>query len=200
MKRALNKSPFKKIATLPDDFYRDPTEVVAQKLLGKKITRIWRGQKLSGIIVETEAYLGLKDKAAHAYGGKKTERTKTFYLPGGHAYVYLIYGMYHCLNVICGDENRPEGVLIRALEPTSGFELKPSMTNGPGKLCRALKIKKHFNGIRLNTPPIYIEDIGFEIHENEINRGPRIGIDYSEEARDWPLRFWIRGNQYVSRK
>ncbi len=181
---------------LPNDFYMQPTKTVAEQLLGKQLTRIWRGKKLSGIIVETEAYLGLKDKAAHAYGGRKTERTKAFYLPGGHSYIYLIYGMYHCFNVVCGDETRPEAVLIRAIQPTMDIE---NPTNGPGKLCRELKIAKPLNGLPLNAPPIFIEDIGINIHKCDIKRGPRIGIDYAQEARDWPLRFWIRNNAFVSR-
>jgi len=191
---------------LSEDFYHQSTKKIARELLGKQLTRIWRGQKISGLIVETEAYLGLTDKAAHSYGGRITDRTKTFYLAGGHSYVYLIYGIHSCFNVICGDKDRPEAVLIRALEPTAGLNLmhkfrsSEQLTNGPGRLCQAMQISRKHNALPLNASPLYIEDVGIKLAKSKIKTGPRIGIDYSEEAKHWPLRFWIADNVHVSKK
>ena len=107
---------------LPLDFYRQKTAVVAKKLLGKTLVHIVNGQRISGIITETEAYLGTTDRACHTFGDRRTTRTEAMYLPGGHSYVYFIYGMYNCFNVVTRDEKSPEAVLIRALEPVDGIE------------------------------------------------------------------------------
>lgn len=190
---------------LSPSFYQRDTETVAKKLLGKKLVRIYKGQRISGIIVETEAYLGIKDKAAHSYGGKVTSRTKTMYLPGGHSYVYFIYGMYHCLNVVTRTTKHPEAVLIRALEPVEGIELMKkfrktenikNLTSGPGKLCRALNIDKTHNALKLfEQGDLFIEN-GKNGHA--IAKSARINIDYAEEAIDWGLRFFIKNNPHVS--
>lgn len=193
---------------LKKDFYLQKTEIVAKKLLGKKLVHEYRGQKLSGIITETEAYLGLIDKGAHSYGGKVTPRTKNMYVQGGHAYIYFIYGMYHCFNVVTNTEKHPEAVLIRALEPLEGIdEMKfhrrsekiTNLTTGPGKLAQALHLSKDQNGLPLWKGELFIEDAP-DIAKKDIVKRPRIGIDYAEEAIDWPLRFYIKGSPYISKK
>jgi DNA-3-methyladenine glycosylase len=193
---------------LSNDFFHQPTEIVARELLGKKLTHVIGGKTVSGLIVETEAYLGLSDKAAHSYGGKRTSRTNHLYQRGGSAYIYLIYGMYNCFNVVCGDENRPEAVLIRALEPVDGISFMQkqrgrardkNLTNGPGKLCDALRITKNQNGHNLRTQPLFIEDVGSALRTNQIVAAKRVGIDYAEEAIHWPLRFYVKENTFVSK-
>lgn len=202
---------------LPREYYLQDTELVAKSLLGKKLFFRERGKTLSGIIVETEAYLGFKDPACHSYHGKKTDRVKTMYLPGGHSYIYFIYGMYFCFNIVTGSEEQPEAVLIRAVQPDDsslesfrknrGEKIKDiELTNGPGKLCSAYGINKSHNGIDLTTPPpskskafIWIED-GIEVQPQQILSSSRIGIETKEEAAKWPLRFYIDKNPYVSKE
>lgn len=177
-------------------FYQRDTGLVARELLGKRLVRVWRGKRYSGIIVETEAYLGAKDRAAHSFGGRATPRVRSMYLPGGHAYVYLIYGMHFCLNAVTKGEGEPEAVLIRALEPEGGLH----GTNGPGRLCKALRIDKKLDGASLEGPTIFIEHAGRVPRQEEIGSGPRIGVDYAQEAAAWPLRFFWRGNSWLSRR
>ncbi|MGZ3690166.1 MAG: DNA-3-methyladenine glycosylase, partial [Pseudobdellovibrio sp.] len=130
-------------------FYLRDTKTVATELLGKKLVRIYKGRRISGIITEVEAYLGTRDKACHTYGGKRTPRTEMMYAEGGHAYIYFIYGMYYCFNVVTEKKDKPEAVLIRALEPVEGIELMRKfrqkehlidLTTGPGKLAEALQL------------------------------------------------------------
>ena len=161
-------------------------------------------------IVETEAYLGASDRASHAWNGRKTERTSTLYLPGGSAYVYLVYGLHDCLNAVTGRENEGEAVLIRAGEPVSGEQLmvanrglegavKPGVVGGgPGKLCQALAIDRSFDGTSLFAGDLMIT-AGEVVAPHRIGSGPRIGIGYAKEAIEWPLRFALRGNPHVSR-
>lgn len=182
---------------LPFSFYRRDTVTVARELLGKRLVRVYRGKRLSGIIVETEAYLGALDRAAHTWNGRATERVRSMYLPGGHAYVYLIYGMHYCLNVVTRGRGEPEAVLIRALEPEEGVIFP---TNGPGKLCKALKIDKKLDGASLRGPIMFIERSGRSPTKEQIGSGPRIGVDYAGEAAAWPLRFTWRGSPCLSRK
>lgn len=193
---------------LPQSFYQRGTEKVAKELLGKKLVRIYKGKRISGIIIETEAYLGLIDKGCHSYGGKITERLKTMYLNGGYSYVYFIYGMYFCFNVVTRSPAHPEAVLIRALEPAEGVNLMKefrkqdnikNLTTGPGKLAQALMITKEQNGISLDGNQLFIEDSP-RISPSKIIARPRIGIDYAEEAKDWPLRFYIKDSQFISKK
>jgi DNA-3-methyladenine glycosylase len=193
---------------LPPDFYARDTTRVARELLGKRLCHQLPGGEIrSGIIVETEAYLGIIDKAAHTYGGKRTARTETMFGAPGLAYVYLIYGMYHCLNAVTRAEGVPEAVLIRALEPEHGHEqweqelprLKPRQwLSGPGRLCRGMKIDKVQNGLSFCDSPLWIEEAR-RVRKKDISAGPRVGIDYAEEAVEWPLRFSIAGNCFVSR-
>lgn len=193
---------------LPISFYKKNTDQVAKRLLGKTLVHIYKGKRLSGIITETEAYLGIKDRACHTFGGRRTTRTESMYLPGGYAYVYFIYGMYNCVNVVTRTEAHPEAVLIRALEPIDGIEQMMknrnsknllNLTTGPGKLCQAMAITKENNTQSLLSDTLFIEDTGTIPTANIVAR-PRIGIAYAEEAIHWPLRFYIKDSKYISKK
>ncbi|HEY8271872.1 MAG TPA: DNA-3-methyladenine glycosylase [Pseudobdellovibrionaceae bacterium] len=191
---------------LDQEFFFQKTESVAKQVLGKVLCFENRnGQILSGRIVETEAYLGICDPACHSFGNRKTERTKTLYLPGGYSYIYLIYGMYYCLNFVTREENIPEAVLIRALQPVEisegNLSKKNLLTNGPGKLCRYLGITSKENAIPLwrKNSRLWVEDDGFAMKPRSIITTVRVGIDYAKEAAQWPLRFYLKGNLWVSR-
>jgi DNA-3-methyladenine glycosylase len=184
---------------LPRSFYARPTVEVARALLGKVL---WHGT-VAGRIVETEAYLGLDDGAAHAARGI-TPRTKVIFGPPGHAYVYFIYGMYECLNLVAEPDGSPGCVLIRALQPVAGLDemmrrrgthQEEQLANGPGKLTLAMGITRRLNGVDITDGPLVVrspENAGLI----DIVCGTRIGIT---KAADWPLRFWIDGNRFVSR-
>ncbi|MBR0260750.1 MAG: DNA-3-methyladenine glycosylase [Selenomonadaceae bacterium] len=186
---------------LPREFYLRDGLTVARELIGKKIVTNLPEGLTSGIIVETEAYMGAIDAAAHSYRGK-TERTKIFYGAGGFVYVYLIYGMYICTNVVANVENVPEGVLIRALQPADGVELMKrrrgknnlrELCSGPGKLSQALGITKNFYGADLCGEEIFIEPA-----ENfKVTATKRINVDYAGEAADYPWRFVAEGNKFI---
>lgn len=190
---------------LPREFYLRDGLTVARDLIGKKlVTKLPEGIA-SGIIVETEAYMGASDAAAHSFRGK-TERTKIFYGAGGFVYVYLIYGMYICTNVVANIENAPEAVLIRALEPIGGVDLMKSrrgkknlrdLCSGPGKLSQALGITKNFYGADLCGEEIFIEDTDFKV---ALESTKRINIDYAGEAADYLWRFIAAGNKFLSVK
>ncbi|MBE3595783.1 MAG: DNA-3-methyladenine glycosylase [Hydrogenibacillus sp.] len=192
---------------LPASFFRRPTLELAQALLGKIVVHIAPEGVAAGRIVETEAYLGPHDKAAHSYGGRMTPRTRIMYGPPGYSYVYKIYGMYDCLNVTAGPEGEPQAVLIRALEPVFGETLmherrrrpkqRKLLTAGPGRLTQALGITTAHYGLPLFVPPLYIA-CGDDVPPERIVRGKRIGIDYAEEARDYLWRFWIHDHPFVS--
>lgn len=182
---------------LPMSFYSQKTERVASALLGKRLVRIWRGKRLSGVIVETEAYLGANDAACHTWKNRRTDRVNSMFLAGGHAYVYMIYGMHYCFNVVSRGLNEPEAVLIRAIEPD---DLSLWRTDGPGRLCKALRISRAHDGFRLDGETIFIEQSGRFPAKEEIGRSPRVGVEYAGEAAHWPLRFFWRGNPHLSRK
>lgn len=196
---------------IPEDFYLRDTHHVARNLIGKYLIRDVNGTLIAGRITETESYIGAIDKACHAYGYKKTQRTKMLFEKGGIAYVYLIYGIYCCMNVIAEKEGEPCGVLIRAADIVLGQDkaselrygkkyedLKPrertNLSNGPGKLCIAMGISRELNGARLSGDDIYISpDIeGITSPEFKIEEGKRIGIDYAQEARDFLWRYTIK--------
>lgn len=200
------------MARLSRDFYLQNTVDAAQALLGKYLIRRLNGETLAGRVVETEAYVGRCDKACHAYNYRRTPRTETLFAPPGTAYIYLIYGMYHCLNFVTEPEGEPAAVLLRALQPVAGAETmarlrygdKPltayrrkHFLNGPGKVCRALALTRAENGTDLTGDTLFLcdrpEDAGlppFAAPEGErMIAGPRIGVDYAEEARDFPWRF-----------
>ena len=178
---------------LPRSFYSRATIAVAQDLLGKHLVHVERGIERVGRIVEVEAYLGPHDRAAHSFKGR-TARTEVMFGPPGHAYVYLIYGLHHCLNVVTEPEGHGSAVLIRALEPVRGISGK---TSGPGLLCKALGVDRALNGADLLGDRLYIADPGAA--QFPIVRRPRIGVDYAGSWARRLLRFYIRGNSHVSR-
>jgi len=194
---------------LPREFYtRTNVLTVARNLLGKLlVVPAPDGQRVSGMIVETEAYRGPLDRASHAYGGRRTKRTETMYGLGGTVYIFFVYGMYNQFNVVTNVEDVPHAVLVRALQPIEGIELmrqrrhgQPdrNLTNGPGKLCIALGIDRRLDRADLLGNQVWLED-GKHMPSRKIASGPRIGIDYAEEWVEKPWRFWVRDNQYVSR-
>lgn len=201
---------------LKRDFYEGNTLDVAKELLGKILVHRIDGRELAGRIVEAEAYIGAIDKAAHSYNNRRTARTEIMFGPAGYAYIYLIYGMYHCMNVVTGKGGEASAVLIRAVEPVIGIEQmayrrfdKPlealtktqriQLTNGPGKLCTALGIDKNCYGEDLLGERLFIcRETPAEYFEIETSK--RINIDYAEEARDFPWRFFIKNNRYVSKR
>ena len=186
-------------------FYTRPTLTVAKDLLGKFVVRKWWGKKIVGKIVETEAYIGIEDKASHAFLGKRTKRNEAEYLIGGYIYIYLVYGMHLQFNISTSIEGKPECVLIRALEPVSlnpkRYILNPNLSNGPGKLCRYLKLNKSFYGEDMaRSERIWLEDSGEKIKKSGIAAAPRIGIDYA--GKYWskiPWRFYLKENPFVSK-
>jgi len=187
-------------------FYTRDTLIVAKELLGKHLVRKIGRKTLVGKIVETEAYIGPKDRAAHSYNGKITERNKAEYLEGGHIYIYLVYGMYWQLNITTSGVGRPECVLIRALEPMQGFGKELSskkirnLANGPGKLCRWLELNKSFYGEDLTeSKRIWLEE-GEKIKPSQIVRAKRIGIDYAGKWKDKLWRLYIKSNFFVSKR
>ena len=205
------------MAKLLRDFYDRPTLEVARDLLGKYLVRVQEGEKLVCRITETEGYIGRIDKACHAYGYKRTKRTETLFAPPGTAYIYLIYGMYDCLNFVVEPEGEPCAVLIRALEARHHGERiarnrygcgmaemsayqRRNFLNGPGKLCRGMSLTRKENGLDLTGGELYVverlTDLGLPPCPGDgapfsIRTGRRIGIDYAEEAADFPWRFWI---------
>lgn len=179
-------------------FYARPALVVAKDLLGKLVVRKWRGKDIAGKIVETEAYIGPHDKAAHGFNWRKTKRNEVEYLSGGRIYIYLVYGMYWQLNITTGLSGQPECVLIRALEPISSSGIIP---NGPGKLCNYLKMDKSFYGEDLTkSKKIWLEESGEKIKKSDIIAARRIGIDYAQEWAEKPWRFYLKDNLFVSKK
>lgn len=195
---------------LTRDFYRRDTLTAARDLLGRDIVRVLAdGTELRCRVTETEAYIGRVDKACHAYGYKRTPRTETLFAPPGTAYIYLIYGMYHCLNFVTEEEGEPAAVLIRGAVPVSNGDriaqnrfgckqedLSPyqrkNFLNGPGKLCRGLDLTRQQNGLDLTDPAggLYVCP-GCPPVPSHIRIGKRIGIDYAEEAADFPWRFYL---------
>ncbi len=167
-------------------FFTRPTLTVAASLLGKYLVRNFNGKKRAGMIVETEAYIGPQDRASHACGGKITPRNLAEYLAGGHVYIYLVYGMYWQLNISTGKAGKPECVLIRAIVPENG---KKDLADGPGKLCRWLKLNKSFYGEDITTSRrFWVEDRGIKVPKDKIMKGSRIGIDYA--GKYWASRKW----------
>lgn len=213
-------------------FYLQNSLTLAESLLGKLLVHRTKEGVTSGMIVEAEAYMGPEDKGAHSYGGRRSRRTEAMFGEGGHAYIYLIYGMYYCFNVVAEKAEKPEAVLIRALEPVEGIELMrrrqavgkkrepaggaaktnwkdgpegvASLCRGPGKLCMAMGITKENYGQDLcgdtedAQDRLYIQDYR-TIARSQIYISPRINIDYAEEYRDMPWRFYIADNLSVSK-
>lgn len=180
---------------LPHTFYYRDALTLAHDLLGKLLIHQLPGDTRIGRIVEVEAYLGPQDLAAHTSKGR-TPRTRAMFGPPGHAYVYLVYGMHHCMNVVAGPEGSGTAVLLRALEPVS--DNLPCATNGPGRLCKALGVTLEHYGQDLCSDELYLADDG-SAADFEIVSAPRIGVDYAQDWADKPLRFYIQGNRHVSK-
>jgi len=202
------------MARLDGKFFLRDTVRAAQDLLGRYLVRDDKGEVMACRITETEAYVGAVDKACHAYGGRRTPRTETLYAAPGTAYVYLIYGMYNCLNFVTGPEGTASAILVRGCAPVynadamarrrfgvaadgmSAYQRKNFM-NGPGKLCRGLSIDRTLNALPLGSGELYLAyelpEFGLERRPDNIffHTGKRIGIDYAEEAIDFPWRFWL---------
>jgi DNA-3-methyladenine glycosylase len=205
---------------LEREFYlRNDTLSIARDLLGKLIVvPDENGKRVSGMIVETEAYLGVTDRAAHSYGGRRTARNEVMYGLAGHVYVFFVYGMYYQFNVVCGPVDTPHAILIRGVEPIEGigkmrerrgFLSEPgaiatgskrdkNLTSGPGKLCIAMAIDKSLNGEDLLGHRVWLEEHRTFIGD-EIAIGKRIGIDYAGVDAEKPWRFWVKGNEFVSK-
>ena len=201
------------MAKLTHDFFNGDTVAIAQALLGKYLVRNRNGELLAGRITETEAYVGRCDKACHAYNYRRTPRTETLFMAPGHAYIYFIYGMYHCLNFVTEPDGEPSAVLLRGLEPTAGAETmkhlrfgdapmnayrRKNFLNGPGKVCKALELTTAQNKLDLEGDVLFLcdsmADVGLTdpvTGPEHICAGPRIGVDYAEEAKDFPWRFWL---------
>jgi DNA-3-methyladenine glycosylase len=195
---------------LPLSYYLNQDVIfLAKDLLGKVLFTEINGDITAGIIVETEAYFGVIDKASHAYGGRRTGRTETLYTQGGVSYVYLCYGIHHLFNVVSSVEDEPHAVLVRAVEPLIGKEImeirrnmpasKTAISSGPGSAAKALGIDRSFNKKVLTENEIWIEDHGIKYSPDEIVSGPRIGVAYAQEDALLPWRFYVRGNKYVSK-
>jgi DNA-3-methyladenine glycosylase len=201
---------------LERNFYKRNTLEVSKDLLGKYLVHIVDGEELIARIVEVEGYMGPDDKAAHSFGGRRTERNEIMYGEAGFAYVFTIYGMYYCMNIVTEQIGIPRAVLIRALEPIKGMEKmallrysknyeelsnreKLGLTNGPGKLCIAMNIVRADNGEDMCGDRMYLlQDDSVE--HIEIVESKRINIDYAEEYKDVLWRYYIKGNKYVSKK
>jgi DNA-3-methyladenine glycosylase len=203
------------MARLSRNFYLGNTVEIARRLLGTYLVRNLDGELLVGRITETEAYIGRCDKACHAYNYRRTARTATLFGPPGHAYVYLIYGMYHCLNFVTEPEGEPAAVLIRSVDAIAGENAirrarfgsgadtltayqRKNFLNGPGKLCKGFSLTISENGVDLTGNTLFVcesaADVGLPcpiLPKQHICTGPRIGVDYAEEARDFPWRFWL---------
>lgn len=191
--------------------YYHSNDVVAlsRDLLGKYLFTCIDGLTTGGIIVETEAYNGGVDKASHAYGNRLTPRTKTMFMQGGVAYVYLCYGIHEMFNIVTSSEGHPQAILVRAIEPTEGLDnmlqrrnmlaVKPNITSGPGSVAKALGISRSINTFSLDGDIIWLEDRGLAFPEELVAAVPRVGVDYAGDDALLPYRFYVKGNPYVSK-
>ncbi|KKP57765.1 MAG: hypothetical protein UR51_C0011G0020 [Candidatus Moranbacteria bacterium GW2011_GWF1_34_10] len=195
---------------LTHSFFNRKTALVAQELLGKVLVCKNKDQIISGMIVETEAYVGPQDLASHASRGK-TPRNEIMFGDAGYWYVYLIYGFYNCLNIVTENKDYPSAVLIRAVEPLEGISLMEinrkttkleNLTSGPGKLCQAFGIDKKLNCLSCldKDSALFIADTGITIPKNKIKKAKRVGVDYAGKWKDKLLRFYLKDNSFVSKK
>lgn len=194
----------------PEFFARSALDV-ARDLIGMNLVRRSAQGTVSGVIVETEAYCGVEDPAAHTFRGRRTARNEVMWGPPAHAYIYPIYGMYHCLNVVCGPPGTPEAVLMRAVRPSHGVDIMASrrgmsannevqrrkLCSGPSKLCIAYGLTREDNGANMVQG-----DLRFTMGDGrvEVVTSRRIGVEYAQEAAIWPWRFLLEGDHYVSRR
>lgn len=194
---------------LPAQFYdRSDVITIAKELIGKIIVTKFDGIITSGRIVETEAYIGLTDKASHSFGGRRTARNEHMYAAAGTAYVYICYGMHHLFNVVTNKKNIPDAVLIRAVEPVTGTDtmlkrtgkkiFDHTLTKGPGNVAKALGISKGHSGTNLLKHGIFIADDGHGLDKKLIGTSRRIGVESAGAAAQYPFRFYIKGNKFVS--
>lgn len=185
---------------LPLSFYQhDDVVDIAQKLLGKYLISDINGRTTGGMIIETEAYRAPDDRASHAYNHRRTQRNEAMYMPGGISYVYFVYGIHYMFNIVTNQEDVPHAILIRALLPEIGIETMlerrkkstwdKTLTSGPGTVAQALGINREHNALPLDRPPVWVEDRGIAVNQNEIIAGPRIGVDYAGEDAALPWRF-----------
>lgn len=185
---------------LPAEFYlRDDVVQVSRDLLGKVLCTKINGAVTKAVITETEAYAGIDDRASHAFGDRRTKRTAPMYGPGGHAYVYLCYGIHHLFNVVTNIEGIPHAVLVRAGRPREGVETMVSrrgkkkadgqLMAGPGTISQALGVTTELTGTNLRSGTIWIEDHDIAVHENDVIVGPRVGVDYAADDARRPYRF-----------
>jgi DNA-3-methyladenine glycosylase len=195
---------------LPQTFYESNDVVnISKQLLGKYLYTYIDGEITGGFIVETEAYNGIIDRASHAYGNRKTQRTQTMFEHGGIAYVYLCYGIHEMFNIVTSTNGEPHAVLIRAIQPTEGIEamlyrrnmatIKSNITSGPGSVAKALGISRSVNGISLQSDDLWLEDKGLTFTDDAIAAVPRVGVGYAEDDALLPYRFYVKGNPYVSK-
>jgi len=198
------------MSKLPYSFYQNHNvNDLAIQLLGKLLFTRVDGELTGGIIVETEAYKGVEDKASHAYGGRFTNRTQVIYEEGGLSYVYLCYGIHHLFNVVTAPKGTPHAVLIRGIEPVQGIDimlrrrnmvlLKPNITAGPGALSKAMGIDKSLNAKDLLGDEVWIADGGIAFPDDQIVSSARVGVDYAGDHALLPWRYYIRGNKFVSK-
>lgn len=196
---------------LPIEFYKRKNVVhIAEELLGKIIVTNIDGIKTSGRIVETEAYAGITDKASHAFAGKRTNRNEHMYSAAAIAYVYICYGIHQMFNIITNDEEIPDAILIRAVEPLEGIEhmlirtgkkiVDNTITKGPGNVGKALGIFKIHSGINLTGETIFLASDEYKMNDTMIGTSARIGVQYAGQDALLPYRFFIKGNKFVSGK
>src|SRR5262245_13158858 len=194
---------------LPLGFYQRKNVLqIARELLGKVLVTKWNRIVTSARIVETEAYAGVIDRASHAYGARRTKRNEIMYAHGGHAYVYLCYGIHHLFNVVTNIHDVPHAILIRGGEPLRGInamlertgkeKLDRTLSRGPGNFSKALGISTIHSGMSLLDKKLFIADDGFKYKKQEIIASPRIGVDYAGEHALWDYRFYVKGNPFVS--
>ncbi len=195
---------------LERSFYRRDAVRVAKGLLGQRLVRMRKGQRLAGLIVEVEAYLGVPDRAAHTYNGRRTARNESMWGDGGHAYVYFTYGMHHCVNVVAGCADQPIAALVRAVEPVEGLDVMrrlrgkarrdTDLCSGPGKLGQALAINRALDGQNLvDGRQLFIEQVRRRAYPlRMIGVGSRVGVGYAGVWALKPLRFYLKGNAHVS--
>ena len=202
-----------KVKRLTTSFYRSADVVrLSEQLIGKVLVSIIDDHYTSGIIVEAEAYRAPDDRACHAFGNRRTDRTEVMFAQGGIAYIYLCYGIHQLFNVVTGPRDYAHVILIRALEPLQGIDimmhrrkmhkLEYKITRGPGALSMAMGFHRSMSGQSLITKeaPFFIEDRNIRYSDHAIANGPRIGVDSSGECASWPWRTYVRGNPYVSVK
>lgn len=195
---------------LPLSFYQQSDVVeLSRQLLGKVLCTKVGGRRItSGMITETEAYCGDNDKASHASGGKRTQRTETMFKAGGISYVYLCYGIHHLFNVVTNEAGKADAVLIRAVKPLDGKEIMlhrrnaskviPSLTAGPGRLTQALGITTALDAVDLTASTVWMEDRGYVYSDQDIMTTPRIGVDYAGDHAQRPWRFLIQDSSWIS--